>query len=276
VKKVIIRTITGLIFISIVIASVCWSIYSFMLVFLLVTMLCQHEFYFLIHSDNIKPQKIAGFILGAFLFLSVALYAHNISGFGLVLLNIPLACLIFVAEMYRKHETPFTNIAITLLGVYYIALPLSLLNFFYSPFQITGEFRVQLLLGFFIITWVTETAAYVAGNLFGKHLLFQRISPKKTWEGIIGAVLFGIITAFILSMVFKDFLFCHWLAIAMLIILAGTFGDLAESLFKRSCQVKDSGSLLPGHGGMLDRFDSILFAAPFVFLYIYIFIANSL
>jgi len=274
VKKIITRTITGLIFISIVIGSVCWSVYSFMLVFLAITLLCLHEYYKMPKSDTIKPQMLTSILLGVYLFLSISLYAHKVIELPLVLLNIPLASAIFIVEMYRKTERPFTNIAYTLLGVYYIALPLSLLSFFYSPFLIRGEFRTQLLLGFFIITWISETVAYLTGSAFGKHRLFERISPKKSWEGFIGQLLSGLLTAFVLSLLFKDIVLIHWIFIALIIVVIGTFGDLAESLLKRSYHEKDSGTILPGHGGLLDRFDSILFTSPFVFVYIQLFIAG--
>lgn len=271
-KKLITRTITGLIFITIVIGSVCWSVYSFMIVFLIISLLGIHEFYKLSLLKNVRPQFTNGYVLGAYLFLSISLYAHHIIGLEFVLLNLPLSFLILIFELFRKSEQPFTNIAYTLLGIYYIALPLAFLNFLYSPFQLRGEFNTHVLLGFFIITWLSDTAAYLVGSAIGKHKLFERISPGKTWEGIAGAVVFGILTAYILSLIFNDLMFYHWMAISVIIVVIGTLGDLTESLLKRSVNVKDSGSIMPGHGGILDRFDGVFFAAIFVFIYIYFFI----
>lgn len=273
-KKITLRTITGLIFITIVIGSICWSVYSFMLIFLIISILGMYEFYKLSSQENIKPQILHGLILGAYLFISISLFAHKIIDFKFVLLSIPLSAFIFIAELYRKTEHPFTNIAYTLLGVFYIALPLALLNFFYSPFQISGEFNTHILLGFFIITWFTDTFAYLIGSVIGKHRLFERISPKKSWEGFVAAMVSGLLAAFIISLIFKDLLFYQWVIISLIIVIIGTFGDLSESLFKRSINIKDSGTILPGHGGILDRFDSVFFSAPFVFIYIYFFIAN--
>lgn len=273
-KKIVTRTITGLIFIIIVIGSICWSIYSFMLVFLVVSLLGINEFYKLSSLNQIKPQVFYGLFLGAYVFTSISLFAHDIIGFEFVLLNLLLFLITFIIELYRKTEHPFANIAHTLLGALYIALPLSLLNFLYSPFQIRGEFNTHLLLGFFIIIWTTDTVAYLAGSAFGRHKLFERISPGKTWEGSAGAFVSGILTAFVLSLIFKDLVFYQWMIISMIIVITGTFGDLVESLLKRSVNVKDSGTIMPGHGGILDRFDGVFFAAPFVFIYIYFFIAN--
>lgn len=206
-KKIVTRTITGLIFIIIVIGSICWSMYSFMLVFLIISLLGINEFYKLSSLNNIKPQVFYGLFLGAYTFASISLYAHNILGFEFVLLILLFSFIIFIIELYRKAEHPFANIAHTLLGAFYIALPLALLNFLYSPFQIRGEFNTHLLLGFFIIIWTTDTVAYLVGSAIGKHKLFERISPGKTWEGSAGAFLSGILTAFILSLIFKDLLF---------------------------------------------------------------------
>jgi len=274
VKKIVTRTITGLIFITIVVGSVCWSVYSFMLVFLAIALLGIYEFYGLSAHHKIKPQILSGLFLGACIFVSLSLFAHNDLEFKYVLLCLPLSAIIFIIELYRKKEHPFSNIAWTLLGVYYIAFPLALLNFFYYPFQAQEAFNPRILLGFFIITWSTDTVAYLVGSAFGKHKLFERISPGKTWEGYSGALIFGIIAAYILSLIFKDLLFYQWAVISLIIVVSGTFGDLAESLLKRSVHVKDSGTIMPGHGGILDRFDGVFFAAVFVYIYINIFITN--
>jgi phosphatidate cytidylyltransferase len=159
--------------------------------------------------------------------------------------------------------------AFTLLGIIYIALPLSLLNCFFSPWAIPHKPDFAFLLGYFVLLWLNDTGAYLMGKATGKHLLFQRISPKKTWEGIAGGFIAGLLAAWGLSRFFTQLSPVHWLIMAVLIILFGTFGDLVESMLKRSMQVKDSGNLLPGHGGVLDRFDGVLLSAPVVYIYIY-------
>lgn len=275
-KNIVTRTITGIVFITIILGSICLSIYTFMAVFLLVSILGMVEFYKLAESDTAKPQSLNGIVFGSILFISIALYAHNILDGKWITINLLLAFVVFIIEMYRKKDHPFTNIAYTLLGVFYIALPLALLNFFYSPFQFRGEFNTHILIAFFIITWLVDTAAYLAGMAFGRHRLFERISPKKSWEGSVGGFLMGIITAWIMSLVFKDLLFYQWAIIATIITVTGGFGDLVESMLKRSVHTKDTGSILPGHGGILDRFDCVFFSAPFVYIYVYLFITNTL
>ncbi len=275
-KNIVTRTLTGAVFVIIIIGSILLSVYSFMAVFLLVTVLGLLEFYKLSSADNMKPQHITGVLFGAFMFLSIAFYAHNLLPFGIVLINIPLLMSLFIFELYRKKVLPFNNVAITLLGILYIALPMALLNFLFSPFQLKGEFNTHILVAFFTLTWMADTAAYLVGMAIGKHRLFERISPKKSWEGAIGGLVFGIVAAYILSLFYRDLLFYQWAIISVIITIAGGYGDLVESMFKRSIHIKDSGSILPGHGGILDRFDCVFFSAPFVFIYIYFFISHSL
>ena len=275
-KNILTRTITGIIFITIIIGSICLSIYTFMAVFLLITILGLLEFYKMAATDTAIPQRSSGIVIGSLLFLTIALYAHHLIGFSFVIINLGLAFLVFIIELYRKKDHPFTNIAYTLLGVFYIAFPLALLNFFYSPFQFRGEFNTHILIAFFTITWLVDTAAYLSGMAFGRHRLFERISPKKSWEGSIGGFLMGIISAWVISLIFKDLTFFHWAIIATIITITGGFGDLVESMFKRSVNTKDTGTLLPGHGGILDRFDCVFFSAPFVFIYIHFFITHTL
>lgn len=132
---------------------------------------------------------------------------------------------------------------------------------------------ISLLLGFFIVIWTNDTFAYLSGMFIGRHKFFERISPKKTWEGTAGGLVFGLAAGYILSLFFDDFSLSEWLGYALTIIIFGTFGDLFESLIKRTLGLKDSGNIMPGHGGILDRFDSILLAAPFAFIYI-VFVLN--
>ncbi|MEI6123762.1 MAG: phosphatidate cytidylyltransferase [Bacteroidota bacterium] len=275
-KNIWTRTITGSVFIIIIIGSILLSVYTFVAVFLLVTVLGQLEFYKLYTTDTTKPQRYFGVLAGIVMFLSIALYAHHLAGFGIILINIPVLMLLFIFELYRKKEMPFTNVSITILGVLYIALSLALLNFLFSPFQLRGEFHTHFLIAFFTITWVVDTAAYLVGMAIGKHRLFERISPKKSWEGAIGGLVMGVVAAYVISLFFRDVPFYHWAVISIIISVAGGYGDLVESMFKRSLNIKDSGAILPGHGGILDRFDCVLFSAPFVFIYIYFFISNLL
>jgi phosphatidate cytidylyltransferase len=155
------------------------------------------------------------------------------------------------------------------LGIIYIALPFSLL----VPIAfLNGTYQGKLILGLFILMWTIDTGAYIFGKLFGKHKLFERVSPKKTWEGFIGGALVSIGGAFVMCHFIGILAIQHWITIALLMIIFGTLGDLIESMFKRSVGMKDSGKILPGHGGILDRFDSLILAIPIIFAYLQLFV----
>ncbi len=262
------RSITGILFVAFIVGSIILNKYIFSSLFFIITILGLLEFYKLAEKDNIKPQKLTGIIISCVLYISNLLLSENLIENKIFLINIPLLFLIFVAELYRKEKNPFTNIAYTLLGIIYVALPLSLLNYFFNPKFIAGDTHINIILGFFLLVWINDTAAYIFGSKFGKHKLFERISPKKTWEGFISGIIISFILTYIISLYFLEFCLIQWLIIDFIIIVAGIFGDLTESLFKRERNCKDSGKILPGHGGILDRFDSVLLATPFVFAYI--------
>jgi phosphatidate cytidylyltransferase len=171
--------------------------------------------------------------------------------------------------LYKRGERkPFTNIAFTFLGVIYVAVPFSLLHVFILR---NGVYSYQILLGCLFLLWASDTGAYFAGVRYGKTKLFERVSPKKSWEGSMGGALAALMMAFVLAFVFQDLPPWQWHVIAVIIVVAGTYGDLVESLFKRSIAIKDSGSSLPGHGGFLDRFDGLLLSAPFIATFLNIF-----
>ena len=226
------------------------------------------EFYRLVKSKDISPQKHLGIVIGSILFLSVAFASINLIPFKFLLLNLVFFILIFIIELFLKSKNPFTNIAFTFLGIIYIAIPFALMNFLFNP-GFTDNYSTNIfLLGFFVIIWVNDTFAYISGNLFGKYKLFKRISPGKTWEGSIGGGIFAIGTAYLISYFYPQIFWYNWIVIALIIVIFGTFGDLIESLLKRSLNTKDSGNILPGHGGLLDRFDSVFGSAPMVFVYL--------
>ncbi|MGV3539707.1 MAG: phosphatidate cytidylyltransferase, partial [Rufibacter sp.] len=147
------------------------------------------------------------------------------------------------------------------LGVFYIALPFTLLHVLaFLP----GQYSWQIILGIMFLIWASDTGAYAAGKSFGKHKLFPRISPGKTWEGWVGGVVLSLVVAYVLSLFYQDLALEHWLGMAVLVSIFGVLGDLVESMLKRSLGVKDSGTLIPGHGGILDRFDSLILVVPFL------------
>ena len=273
------RTITGLSMVFILLAALWFSGWVFAVIFLVITILGLWEFYGLIRQGTCHPQKYFGTIAGAILYLAIALTClapwsqktseHIWLSFIPFVIPIPLFFLSFIIEIYRKKPNPLVNIAMTTLGFFYIALPFSLLIFFNRPDVLHFLGMPVILVGYFAFTWIYDTTAYLYGKQFGKHKFFERISPKKTWEGTIAGAVVTLIAAFGLHFLVPDLPLSDWLALACMVVFFGTQGDLVESLFKRSLNVKDSGTILPGHGGILDRFDTMLISAPFVFLYFF-------
>jgi phosphatidate cytidylyltransferase len=259
------RAITGFFFVGVMLASVLLGVYAFTLFFLVLSILCVEEFYRLVSTDEVRPQKRWGLALTLSIFLPVSLFFSKDEPLQYILISVPLYILIIVAELYRDKAKPFHNIAYTLFGVLYTAVPFC---FFYGIAFTDGEYSSHFPLGFLILLWASDTGAYLSGISLGKHKLFERHSPKKTWEGFAGGMITSLLAAGILSIWFHELPLQHWLAISLIIVVAGTLGDLSESMLKRSHSAKDSGSLLPGHGGLLDRFDGLLLAAPLVFVYL--------
>lgn len=267
-KNLVSRTITGIIFLTILIAAILSGPIPFALVFLIMEILLLIEFY-LIAKKQSKPQFLLGSIAGGYIFISNFLWYYlQTGGIHLSLLIIPFLIFVFVVELYRKTKQPLLNVAITFLGIIYISFPLALLNHIAYLYE---DYQGKIILGIFILMWVYDTGAYIFGMLLGKHRLFSRISPKKSWEGFFGGMLSAIIAAYFLSKYLIIFDLA-WYFIAVIIVVFGTFGDLAESMFKRSLNIKDSGKILPGHGGILDRFDGILLAIPIIFTFLYFFV----
>lgn len=268
-SNLITRTLTGVIFVAAIIGSILLSHKLFSVLFLCVSVLALYEFYTLLQKSNAaKAQLTSGIIAGSMVYIIIALISWQLIGYKFLCAALLIPPLIFIIELYRKSESPIQNIALTLLGILYISLPFALLNIFLNPQLIPGEYHPGILIGFFVIIWCNDSFAYLTGITFGRHRLFERISPKKSWEGSIGGFFFGLLAAYFLSLYFQEFDLTNWLIIAAIIMIFGTFGDLAESMIKRSLKIKDSGNILPGHGGLLDRFDAVIMAAPPVLIYI--------
>ena len=240
-----------------------------MIVFSAILVLSMFEFYTLSHKARIKPQFFLGILIGLFFFVGSYLYAAELIEARFLLCIIPLLICVFIFELYRNHKRPFHNIANTFLGVLYIAIPISLFNFIvFKSTNSNSSYSYEILLSYFILIWANDTGAYLFGVSLGKHKIFPRISPKKSWEGFFGGLFFTAIIAWAISLYFHNITFAHWLVIGFLSAIIGVFGDLVESMLKRSIDVKDSGKFLPGHGGVLDRFDSVFLSAPIVFAYL--------
>jgi phosphatidate cytidylyltransferase len=269
VNNFLLRTLTGFFFVAIVVTAIVFSPLLFAALFFCVTLLGLHEFYRLLQTGGYSPQTWLGLVSGGAVFAGLAAVANGWMNPKYLLVLLPVVAIAFISELYRNKKSPFENIALTLLGLLYIALPFGLLNFFYLPGL---NYAFILLLGYFVILWINDTFAYLIGSAFGKHRLFERISPKKSWEGSIGGALVSIIAAWLIASFTSSLPLLHWVVIAILIVISGTLGDLVESMLKRSLNCKDSGTLLPGHGGILDRFDAVLISAPLIYVYIQLFI----
>jgi len=263
------RLITGIFFVVVVMGSVILHPFAFSFVFLVVMILGLIEFYRLFIPGK-RINWVAGIVAATVIFMTSFLVANLVVGPKILLLNIPVIGLIFIAELIFNDDQHLRNIGATLTGLIYIALPLSLFNFFYNPSLLQGVSHKEILIVFFSVMWMNDTAAYLVGSSFGKHKLWERVSPKKTWEGFFGGLIFGLVTVFIFSKFYTTFAPIEWLVYGFLIVIFGTLGDLLESMFKRDLQIKDTGDILPGHGGILDRFDGVLLAIPFVGIYLFI------
>ncbi|MFL5765696.1 MAG: phosphatidate cytidylyltransferase [Bacteroidia bacterium] len=272
-KNLITRTLTAAGFVAVLLVCTWYSQLSFISLFLLITVLGLWEFYGLSEKkENVKPQKLMGTFIGAVIFILNAGVTYRIyEGDNLhgkfLLLIIPLLFLVFIVELFRKKENPFQNISYTLLGIFYVGIPFSLLNYILT---VNGTYSFHILFGCWFILWSNDSGAYLSGSAFGKNKLFPRVSPGKSWEGSIGGALVAFFVTWIISGWYTSITRVDWFVIASIMIVVGTLGDLVESLFKRSLGVKDSGNLLPGHGGILDRFDSLIMATPFILTYLYI------
>ena len=273
------RAITGIIFVGVLIGCILGGPISFTLLFALITALTIHEFGVIISKQpDVEINKPICMLAGVFLFFGFA-YLGVMPGQTEIL--IPYLCLIIyllVSELYLKKKNPLNNWAYAMMSQIYIALSFAMLNVLaYHSIGNEGElsnYQVQynpiLPLSIFIFTWINDTGAYCTGMLFGKHRLFERISPKKSWEGSIGGGVFSIIAAIVMAHYFPFMPISIWIGLALTVVIFGTLGDLTESLLKRTIGIKDSGNILPGHGGMLDRFDSTLMAVPAAVVYLYI------
>jgi len=260
------RIITGVLGAAAVIFGVVFSEWTYFMVFFTICILSLLEFYTLTGLDGLVPQKTFGTICGMVVFcISFFVERGDITA-KFYFLIFPLVSFVYMIKLYKRFERkPYPNIAFTFLGIFYVAVPFALINI--AAFN-NGEYNFEIIFGCLFILWATDTGAYFAGTYFGKRKLFERISPKKSWEGAVGGAVLALIFAVGIAYFFKSFLMWQWLVIAAIIIVGGIYGDLVESLLKRSIEIKDSGDSLPGHGGFLDRFDGLLISAPSIVAFV--------
>lgn len=253
-------------------AGILYNQYSYLIVFSLITTLALYEFYGLISKTknaelNKRLNTFGGLLLfigGYFFFSSPDKQMIPLVPYGIYILSL------FISELFLKGTNPIQSLAYAVLGQIYLAIPLSLLSYLAFSYDIANgiTYHYAFLLALFVFIWVNDSFAYLTGSLFGKHRMFERISPKKSWEGFAGGAIFTIAASVFFANFFTQLPLWGWIGFAMIMIIFGTLGDLVESLFKRTLNVKDSGNLLPGHGGILDRIDSVIFSIPALFIYV--------
>lgn len=272
------RIITGILFVIVLVGGVIWNEYSFMLLFSLITIVSINEYYNIIQNklnageDWKTLYKFLSTIFGVLIFAIIFLVASG--KIPLIYLSVvasfPLCW--FVIEMYHESDSPFTNVCYNSMALFYIAIPFGSTS--YLVFKQGGDiYDFKYLLAILFFAWANDSFAYLIGRFFGKHKLFERISPKKTWEGFFGGAVFTLVFTYLIFQLFEYFnlnevAYPHYLAIGIITVITSTYGDLAESMIKRNFNIKDSGHTLPGHGGFLDRFDGLIFSIPACSLYI--------
>lgn len=265
------RIITALIGSALLLSSLWYSEWTYFAVFFLICMFASLEFYKLLGLDGNLPLKTYGTLNSLFIYvLTFLINRGTVEAKYYYLIFISLSAVYLIKLYIKKDKHPFANIAFTFLGILYVGVPFALIN---MAIFFNGEYRFEILMGALFILWANDSGAYFAGKNFGRRKLFKRVSPKKTWEGSLGggivAVLFGIAADYYFQLDF--FPLWKWISISLIIVVAGTYGDLVESLFKRSIRIKDSGTTIPGHGGFLDRFDGLLIASPFIVAFVHLF-----
>ncbi len=268
------RALTGILFVCILVGCMLYSPLSFGLLFTLIAALSVHEFAHLVNAGGeVKINATITSLGGAYLCLALMGFCTQAADARIFLPYLGLLLYLMITELYLKRSNPLGNWAFSMLSQLYVALPFALLNvlaFHNDPVSSSVAYNPILPLSIFVFIWLSDTGAYCVGSLIGKHRLFERISPKKSWEGSIGGAVFSIASSFVFAHYYDFLSVSQWAGLAAVVVVFGTWGDLTESLMKRQLGIKDSGNILPGHGGMLDRFDSALMAIPAAVFYLYV------
>ena len=268
------RILTGVFGLIFVMGCLYYSPWTLMALFGLIAVFGLWEYIGLVDGfdvnkhRNLPREKFTIAAWGGIVYLLISLIGMGYLDAKFLMLLVPIFFLLFVKELFAHAPSPFIRLSLNLAGIVYIAVPCALINVIANSGDVFSPNRI---LGILLLIWANDTMAYFTGRQFGKTPLYKRISPKKTWEGSIGGAVGTFIVAFALTQLLPaDFSPALWYGIAAITTVFGGIGDLVESMLKRSLSIKDSGNILPGHGGILDRFDAILFSVPFVFALVYL------
>ncbi len=267
------RAITGILFVGVLVGCILYDPWTFSALFVVISALTIREFGHLINQvEGVSINKNITMLAGVYLYMAVMAFCTNLSGSKIFLPYLLLIMYLMISDLYQQEEKLGMNWAYSMLSQLYIAFTFAMLNvlsFHTSPMDTSVSYNPILPLSVFVFIWLSDTGAYCVGSLIGRHRLFERISPKKSWEGSIGGGIVAIGSSFIFAHYFPIMNMAEWAGLALIVVIFGTWGDLTESLLKRQLHIKDSGAILPGHGGMLDRFDSALMAIPAAVGYLY-------
>ncbi len=261
------RSITGFFFGLIIISSCFAPLIWQVVLYGIIMILGLNEFISFFKEDkSVQLDSISAYFLQGLIYLIISSTFFFDIDIALTWVIVPIIFLVIINELWRNIGNPILNVSTLLFGVGYTLIPFIMIISL-GKLSIDEQVNFPLVLGMYLLIWTNDTFAYFSGRFFGKNPLFSRISPKKTWEGTIGGVVFTIGVSLILAATTKEFSYSFWLVAALITAPSAILGDLLESLFKRSVNVKDSGSILPGHGGILDRFDAVLFTVPFFYFW---------
>ena len=266
------RSVTGILFVVVMVGCILAGPIPFAVLFALITALAVREFSSLANAyGGVRVNVPITSLGGAYLFLGAMACCTLASDARVFLPYVALLLYLLVSELYLKRKDPVGNWAYTVLSQVYVAMPFSLLcmlAFRVDPAASSVVYEPLLPLSVFVFLWLSDTGAYCVGSLLGRHRLFERISPKKSWEGSIGGAVFAVAASLVFARFCPFMSWGQWVGLSVVVVVFGTWGDLTESLLKRHYGIKDSGNILPGHGGLLDRFDSSLMAIPAAAVYL--------
>lgn len=248
-----------------VLGAIYWNEWTYFVLFGALCFLTQFEFYKMLSYSGYRPFKTLGLTSGMILYVLLFFFQIHpeILSWAFLLIIVPMFA--YILQLYRPSRTPFPDVGLTFLGVFYVALPYALLHVISFD---EGTYYFERVLAFMCFLWATDTGAYFTGKRFGKKKLFFRISPNKTWEGSLGGVILSMLIGFGVSFLSDSLTPAAWVGAAFVVSVMGIYGDLVESQLKRSLRIKNSGKSLPGHGGFMDRFDGLLLAVPGLMLFI--------